>query len=59
MWTIIDPQSSDANGTTYNVYATNGYQDRVFDHWEDGSTDRIRALTTAEAKTITAYYQAG
>ena len=58
MWTIIDPQSADESGTTYKVYASN-YKDRVFDHWEDGSTDRIRTLTVEEATTITAYYQTG
>lgn len=58
MWFIIDPQSTDANGMTYRVYASN-YKDRVFDHWEDSSTDRIRTLTATEAKTITAYYQTG
>lgn len=58
MWTIIDPQSSDASGTTYKVYASN-YRDKIFDHWEDGSTDRIRTLTIGEATTITAYYRTG
>jgi hypothetical protein len=58
MWTIIDPQSSEASRTTYKVYASN-YKDRVFDHWEDGSTDRIRTLTIGEATTITAYYRTG
>lgn len=58
MWTIIDPQSSDESGTTYKVYASN-YKDRVFDHWEDGSTSRIRTLTIDEATTITAYYKTG
>ncbi len=55
MWTIIDPQSTDESGTTYIVYMHN-YMDRVFDHWEDGSTDRIRTLTISEDTTITAYY---
>jgi hypothetical protein len=32
------------------------YLDRQFDHWEDGSTDRIRTLTIEEAAAITAYY---
>lgn len=59
MWTVIDPQSTDASGTMYKVYATNGYQDLTFDHWDDGSTDRVRTLTVGEATTITAYYQAG
>jgi hypothetical protein len=58
MWTIIDPQSRDESGTTYKVYASN-YKDRIFDHWEDGSTSRIRTLTIDEATTITAYYQTG
>jgi hypothetical protein len=56
MWTIIDPQSSNDTSTTYKVYASN-YKDRVFDHWEDGSTSRTRTLTIEEATTITAYYQ--
>jgi dipeptidyl aminopeptidase/acylaminoacyl peptidase len=60
MWTIVDPQSSDAlaGTTTYKVYASN-YKDRVFDHWEDGSTDRIRTVTIDGATTITAYYKTG
>lgn len=55
MWTIIDPQSSDESGTTYKVYASN-YKDRVFDHWNDGSTSKTRTLTIEEDMTITAYY---
>jgi hypothetical protein len=55
---LIFPQSSDASSTTYKVYASN-YKDRVFDHWEDGSKDRIRTLTIGEATTITAYYRTG
>ena len=58
MWTIIDPQSSDGSETAYAIYVSN-YKDRVFDHWEDGSTDRTRTLTIDEATTITAYYQTG
>lgn len=57
MWTIIDPQSSDADSSTYRVYATNGYQNLTFDHWEDGSTNRVRTLSMEEAATITAYYK--
>lgn len=56
MWTLIDPQSSDKSETTYKVYASN-YETLIFDHWEDGSTDRVRTLTTEENMTITAYYQ--
>ena len=59
---IIDPQqstnSSGTTTTTYKVYATNGYQNLVFDHWSDnGSTDRIRTLIVAKDTTITAYYR--
>lgn len=55
MWTIIDPQFTNSSGTTYKIYASN-YQDRVFDHWNDGSTDRVRTLTIGGNATITAYY---
>jgi hypothetical protein len=58
MWTIIDPQSTDELGTTYKVYVHN-YQDRIFDQWEDGSTDRIRTLTISDDTIITAYYKIG
>jgi hypothetical protein len=60
MWTIIDPQSTNATGTTYKVYATNGYQNLTFDHWGDnGSKDRVRTLTIDKNTTITAYYKIG
>lgn len=64
MWTLISPQtSSSALGTataTYRVYATNGYQNLVFDHWGDsGSTDRIRDITISKDTTITTYYRTG
>lgn len=56
MWTIVDPQPSTASGTaTYKVYASN-YKDRTFDHWEDGTIERVRMLTIKENTTITAYY---
>ena len=58
MWTIIDPQSTSASGTTYKVIVHN-YKDRVFDHWEDGSTSRARTLTIDENTAITAYYKTG
>ena len=59
MWTVIDPQTTDASSTTYKVYASN-YQNIVFDHWsDDGGADRIMTITIGEAKTITAYYRAG
>jgi hypothetical protein len=55
MYSIIDPQSSNSSGTTYKVYAGN-YQDKIFDHWEDDSTDSVRLLTISDDETITAYY---
>lgn len=56
MWMVIDPQSTNASGTTYKVYATDSYQSFVFDHWDDGSTDRIRTLTIREDTEIVAFY---
>lgn len=56
MWTIIDPQSNGPSGTTYKILV-HSYKDRQFDHWEDGSTSRIRNLTTGENTAITAYYR--
>jgi TolB protein len=55
MWTTVQLVSSDASGTVYKV-TVQDYLDRQFDHWEDGSTDRIRTLTIEEAAAITAYY---
>jgi hypothetical protein len=43
---------------TYKVYASN-YLDRVFDHWDDGSTDRIRMLTISADTAMTAFYMTG
>lgn len=57
MWTVIDPQTSNAAGsTTYKVYAGN-YQNIVFDHWNDGNADRIRTLTIDKTTTMIAYYR--
>ena len=58
MWMIIDPQSADSSGATYKVYPSN-CQDRTFDHWSDGSKDRIRTLTIGEDATIAAFYRTG
>jgi hypothetical protein len=58
MWTYISAGPTTGEGTQYTVTVHN-YLDRVFDHWEDGSTDRTRTLTIDEAATITAYYQIG
>lgn len=56
MWMVIDPQSTNSSGTTYTVYATDRYQNRLFDHWDDGSPNRIRTLTISEDTQIVAYY---
>ena len=44
--------------TAYKVYASN-YNDKVFGHWENGGTNRVRSLATDKATTITAYYDRG
>jgi glucose/arabinose dehydrogenase/PKD repeat protein len=55
MWIIVQPQGAGR----YAVFV-HDYDGYVFDHWEDGSTDRVRTLTIEEATTmITAYYRAG
>src|ERR1041385_6541798 len=50
MWMMVYPQTTNSLETTYKLYATNGHQNLVFDHWSDnGSTERIRTLTINEA----------
>ena len=44
-----------SHGATYSITMSD-YEDRVFDHWEDGSTDRTRTLTLYRDYTIGAYY---
>jgi hypothetical protein len=44
------------SGTQYTV-SVSDYQGRVFDHWEDNSTARTRALTLGTDTAITAYYR--
>ena len=58
IWTIIDPQESGnpTNSTTYKVIV-HSFQDRIFDHWEDGSTSRTRTLEISADTTITAFYK--
>lgn len=58
MWTIIDPQSTDAQNRTFKIYAGN-YQNLIFDHWSDGSTDRVKSITIDGNTTMTAYYRTG
>jgi hypothetical protein len=42
-------------GTQYTVCMSN-YQNYVFDHWADGSTDNCKTITPTKARTLTAYY---
>jgi hypothetical protein len=69
MWTIIKLHhmsgpaagSNDNNNkknATYTVAASD-YGNKVFDHWEDGSTHRMRTLDISKDTTITAYYKIG
>jgi glucose/arabinose dehydrogenase len=51
MWSIIQPEE----GGTYRVFV-HDYGGYVFDHWEDGSRDRVRTLAVGENATITAHY---
>ena len=48
---------SGTTGTSYTV-TVRDYQDRVFDHWENGSTSRTRTITLDSSKVITAYFVA-
>lgn len=51
-------QDGSSKATTYRVYATNGYQNYVFDHrGDDGSMDRFRTLAIDKAATLTAFYK--
>ncbi len=45
-------------GNQYTVYISN-YQNIVFDHWEDGSTNPYRAITPTQSVTLTAYFTTG
>ncbi len=46
---------STQSGKQYLVYA-NGYQNYVFKHWDDGSTNPSRAITPTQSMTLTAFY---
>jgi hypothetical protein len=47
-----------AGGSTYGVTVAD-YGDRIFDHWENGSTSRTRTVTLNQDVTIIAYYKVG
>lgn len=42
-------------GTQYEVFVYN-WENNVFDHWEDGSTNQLRTITPDEDATLTAFY---
>ncbi len=42
-------------GTTYTISVSN-YQNYVFDHWSDGSTNPIKTITPTSNVTLVAYY---
>lgn len=56
MWTRIQSVETSESGTTYAITVSD-YSSYYFDHWDDGSTDRTRILTTGEDKEITAFYR--
>jgi hypothetical protein len=45
-----------SSGTTYKVCMSN-YQNFVFDHWADGSTNSCKTFTPTQSSTLTAYYR--
>lgn len=45
-------------GKQYIVYVSN-WQNIVFDHWDDGSTNPYRAITPTQSVTLTAYFSTG
>ena len=45
-------------GTQYIVYVSN-WQNIVFNHWDDGSTNPQRTVTPTQSTTLTAYYSTG
>jgi hypothetical protein len=47
-----------ASDAQYEVCVSD-YQETIFDHWEDGSTNSCRTITPTQAVTLTAYYQTG
>lgn len=70
MWTEIQPSGGStetgftplskeaSSGTSFTV-TVHDYQDIVFDHWEDGSTERTRTVELGDDTTITAFYNTG
>jgi hypothetical protein len=46
---------SGSSGIQYTICVAN-YQNYIFDHWNNGSTNSCRTVTPAQAITLTAYY---
>jgi hypothetical protein len=46
------------SGVNYQVTVSN-YQNYVFDHWENGSTNSARTISVTSDTTLTAYYSTG
>lgn len=46
------------SGSQYSV-AVADFQDIVFNHWEDGSTNRFRTIMLTQDTTVTAFYSTG
>ena len=67
MWTVVNSHSttlatgytpfsySAQSGNTYTVTVAN-YQNYVFSHWSDGSTNPTRMITPTQNTTLVAYY---
>ncbi|MBI2184638.1 MAG: hypothetical protein HYU39_06735 [Thaumarchaeota archaeon] len=53
-WTIIT--YSVISGQTYHIVAAD-YNQYIFDHWDDGSTNRFHTFSITEATSLTAYYR--
>jgi hypothetical protein len=45
-----------SSGTTYKTCMSN-YQNYIFDHWADGSTNSCKTFTPTQSSTLTAYYR--
>lgn len=72
MWTVIKSPTADGTNTFaiwasgimevpqgINMVTVHDYLDSRFSHWEDGSTERSRAVDLSGNTTITAYYTNG
>jgi hypothetical protein len=47
-----------AVGVTYTISMSN-WKNYVFDHWDNGSTNPVRAITATQTTTLVAYYKIG